>query len=43
MSDRFPQDQDHPVHPHPSFSPDGTQIAFTLADGPNTQIACVDV
>lgn len=40
---RFPRGRKHPAHPHPSFSPDGTNIAFTLADGENAQVACVDV
>lgn len=40
---KFPRLQSHPGHPHPNFSPDGTKIAFTLADGPNTQVAWVDV
>ena len=40
---RFPRHEKHPGHPHPSFSPDGTKIAFTLADGENTQVACVDI
>ena len=39
---RFPRGQKHPRHPHPSFRPDGTKIAFTLADGEHTQVACVD-
>jgi hypothetical protein len=34
----------HPRHPHPSFSPDGTRIAFVVSDGPETsQVAWVDV
>jgi Tol biopolymer transport system component len=34
----------HPRHPHPNFSPDGTKIAFTIADAKNTsQVAYVDV
>jgi hypothetical protein len=34
----------HPRHPHPNFSPDGTKIAFVVADGPETsQVAYVDV
>jgi dipeptidyl aminopeptidase/acylaminoacyl peptidase len=40
---RFARGPKHPAHPHPTFSPDGTQIAFTLADGENTQVAVVDV
>lgn len=40
---KFPRKQGHPGHPHPNFSPDGTKIAFTLADGPNTQVGWVDV
>jgi len=33
----------HPRHPHPSFSPDGRKIAFTVADGKHSQVAYVDV
>lgn len=40
---RFPRLPKHPGHPHPNFSPDGTKIAFTIADGPNTQVAYVDL
>lgn len=36
---RFPRHQKHPGHPHPNFSPDGTKIAFTIADGHNCQMA----
>jgi Tol biopolymer transport system component len=39
---RFPRGQKHPAHPHPSFNPDGSKIAFTLADGPHSQVAFVD-
>ena len=40
---RFPRHQKHPGHPHPNFSPDGTKIAFTLADGDYSQVAVVDI
>lgn len=40
---KFARRNGHPGHPHPNFSPDGSKIAFTLADGPNTQVAVVDV
>jgi len=40
---KFPRLHRHPGHPHPNFSPDGRKIAFTLADGPNTQVAYVDL
>jgi len=39
---RFPRGQKHPAHPHPSFSPDGKKIAFTLAAGPDSHVAVVD-
>ena len=40
---RFPRGNSHPFHPHPNFSPDGKRIAFTIADGPNSQVGWVDV
>jgi len=41
---RFMRGASHPRHPHPNFSPDGTKIAFTAADGPNTsQVGIVDI
>ena len=40
---RLPRLQKHPGHPHPNFSPDGKKIAFTVAEGPNTQVAWVDI
>ncbi len=40
---RFPRGNRHPQHPHPNFSPDGTKIAFTIAEGPNSQVAWVDI
>lgn len=41
---RFPRGRGHPRHPHPNFSPDGTKIAFVVADGPkNSQVAYVDI
>ena len=39
---RFPRHQKHPGHPHPNFSPDGTKIAFTIADRENSQVAVAD-
>lgn len=40
---RFGRHDRHPGHPHPNFSPDGTKVAFTVADGPYTQVAWADV
>lgn len=40
----FPAGWSHPRHVHPSFSPDGTKIAFTVADGPeHSQVAYIDI
>lgn len=40
---KFQRGKSHPAHPHPNFSPDGTKIAFTFADGPNCHVAWVEV
>lgn len=40
---RFKRGRSHPRHPHPIFSPDGKKIAFTVADGPYSQVAYVVV
>ncbi len=40
----FPAGSGHPRHTHPNFSPDGTKIGFTLAQGrTHSQLAWVDV
>jgi hypothetical protein len=40
----IPRAAGHPGHPHPSFSPDGTRIAFTMLDDQGVcQVAYIDV
>jgi hypothetical protein len=40
----FPCGASHPRHIHPNFSPDGTKVGFTLAEGPTfSQLAYIDV
>jgi Tol biopolymer transport system component len=40
----FPAGGGHPRHVHPNFSPDGTRVGFTLAQGrSHSQIAWIDI
>lgn len=40
---RIPAGAQQPRHLHPNFSPDGRRVAFTVADGKNSQVAYVDI
>jgi hypothetical protein len=40
----IPRSKGHPGHPHPSFSPDGAKIAFSMLDNKGVcQVAYIDV
>ncbi len=40
---RVPAGAQQPRHLHPNFSTDGRKVAFTVADGKNSQVALVDI